>query len=222
MNYYRIFRSANSKQIGKYPQVYEAEVPTTVTDANYIVNLQFEKASDDTQLPKGILAAKAKKTDLISATFIGFSSKLFISKKLFEILHNSKFQGVQFLKTALIIQNKGEEEYYIVNPYELHYEYLDFNSSLFNYYPSSFSPVEKQVYFNNVSELITGFKQLVTGQIIRIETPVFIQDCDVDFFPLNWVNDGFTGYFVSERLKDEIETAGCTGIVFTNPGERYP
>jgi hypothetical protein len=42
-----------------------------------------------------------------------------------------------------------------------------------------------------------------------------------DFFILNYIEGG-VGYFVSESLKIEIEKKGCSGIVFTEPNERYP
>ena len=35
-----------------------------------------------------------------------------------------------------------------------------------------------------------------------------------DFFSLTSVLDGGIGFFVSEKLKFEIEAAGCTGILF--------
>jgi hypothetical protein len=33
---------------------------------------------------------------------------------------------------------------------------------------------------------------------------------------------GGVGFFVSEKLKNEIENAGCTGMVFTSPNDVYP
>jgi len=41
-----------------------------------------------------------------------------------------------------------------------------------------------------------------------------------DFFALRYVSGG-AGYYVSEKLKKEIETAGCTGIEFQPSELRY-
>ena len=48
------------------------------------------------------------------------------------------------------------------------------------------------------------------------------EDIDVDFFPLRSVEYGGIGYYVSERLKNAIEKAGCTGMRFFEINQRYP
>lgn len=33
---------------------------------------------------------------------------------------------------------------------------------------------------------------------------------------------GGVGFYVSEKVKKQIEEAGCTGFFFSNPEEKYP
>ena len=59
------------------------------------------------------------------------------------------------------------------------------------------------------------------GKFLIISKLIFDATNVVDFFVVKYITGG-VGFFVSERLKKEIETEHCTGIVFTEPNERYP
>jgi len=222
MKYYRFYISAESSVIGKYPQIHQCIVPTTVNDPNYIDNFFWEKVPEFTLLPQGILDRKAKKTDLISVSFIGFSTRLFVSCKLGKILENFNYWGLQYLPTTLIDNNSTKDEYWIINPYYAAYECLDFDSSLFSHYVSSFQPPEKKLVFKNASDFIKVQDQLPSGQFIQIERICLKSDNDKDFFAIKNVSGDGTGYFVSQRLKDKIQDAGCIGMVFKEPNEIYP
>jgi hypothetical protein len=43
-----------------------------------------------------------------------------------------------------------------------------------------------------------------------------------DFFSIAGMIYGGYGFFVSGKVKDEIQNTGCTGIVFKEPNEKYP
>lgn len=99
--YYRLHYSYDREIIGKFPQVYEAIVPTSLDDPNYISFLLWEKASNNTLVAKGVLSPHAKITDLLSCAFMGYSGRLYVSLKLKMILQKS-YIGLQFLKTGLV------------------------------------------------------------------------------------------------------------------------
>lgn len=81
MNFYRIFHSTG-KDVGYYPQVYDAELNFHIEDKNSCVRLSFSKAREITLWPIPKLSYRAKKTDLISISFIGLSDKLFYFFKI--------------------------------------------------------------------------------------------------------------------------------------------
>lgn len=231
MIYYRLYHSINENEIGKFTQVDDAVVPTSVNDINYISRLLFEKANEKTLLPKGILASKAKKTDLISSGFMGFNSRLFVSSKLNNLLSGSNSKGVQSLKTSLIVKKKKEEEYWLINPYLSDLDFIDFNVSSFGFTDAMGNTILEEIKFKSSSDFIRAYNDNKISAIknpypnhrpLLITNVVFREDSKLNFFSLASVLYGGIGFYVSEKLKNEIEEAGCTGIVFTEPNERYP
>jgi hypothetical protein len=89
----------------------------------------------------------------------------------------------------------------------------------------------KEAHFSSAIELREAYKKmykesdlpLPERQYLLIDIPVFKQeDCNVDFLTLYGAKDTGLGYYVSDRLRAVIEKNACTGIVFTEPNEKYP
>jgi hypothetical protein len=81
--------------------------------------------------------------------------------------------------------------------------------------------------FESIEEYIKGYlknKQDAISIGYPNFRPLFLKklaikrDTSIEFFALSGVSGGI-GFYVSERLKEVIEKAGCTGIVFKELNE---
>ena len=228
--YYRIYESSESKEIGFFPQVYNAIVDFSIYDKNSAYHLHFSKAHESTLWPIAKLSGKAKKTDLVSHSFMGLTNKLIVSTKLYSIFSASKTEGIQFIKSKLILRKDKEEDYWIVNPYLSEYPFLDAANCEFIYTDAMLTVEMEKLYFESSMSFIQAYLQNQKDAVsigypnhkpLRIKKIAFKNENNLDLFCVVGVKNGI-GFFVSEKLKNEIEEAGCTGIVFTEPNERYP
>lgn len=230
MKFFRLNNSSVVNEVGFFPQVFDAVLNFNIYDKNSAYHLNFAEANDQTLWPIAKLSTKAKKTDLVSVSFMSLSNKLLISKKMFSIIANSSHSSIQLVKSKLITRGK-EEDYWIINPLESKISCLDIHNSSFAYLQSIGSNTKTQLKCNNLEEVDNAFVKnkddaksgnLANHKPLIIDTVSIKEDCDDDFFALSPVCFGGIGFFVSEKLKNEIQEAGCTGIVFTEPNERYP
>ena len=201
-----------------------------IYDKNSAYHLNFFEANDKTLWPVPKLSGKAKKTDLVSTSFMSLSNKLLISKKLFSILATAKSPGIQTIKSKLITRGKSED-YWIINPLKSKIACLDLNKSSFAFLHSIGGNIKTNLLFSSFTELNDAFEQnkndaksggLENHKPLIIDVISIKEDCEDDFFVLSPINHGGIGFFVSESVKNKICEAGCTGIVFTEPNEKYP
>ncbi|WP_256010315.1 imm11 family protein [Desertivirga xinjiangensis] len=213
MKYFRLKRSSNDAQIGTFPQVSEGVFFTTINDPAFLENIDlFKEIQGNVSVPAAKLAKKAKKTDLVSVSSMGFSGRLFVSNKLKNILGKYAADKVQFLESYLLDKTGEKETYWIVQPLTSDQSYLDFENSdiwLKSIREGKISkvPLTSLEDFNIQSQKIDLPKHL------QIEKPAIREEILDDFFILQKVSAG-TGYYVSEKLKSEIENQNCTGIDF--------
>jgi hypothetical protein len=221
MKYFRLFSTLDSKVKGASPQVQDAVVPTTVNDKNYIGSYRFEQLPANIYLPKGILAPRAKMTDLVMASFIGFSLRLFVSRRLANILEQSQHFGMQFLNTTLIDRKGNEHPYVIVQTYDFGHEFIDYEQSSFivtDDYMTMSNISSKHIH--SAAEYDTWFERAgEPSEFLFVDKVSFFESLTMDFFAIRGMKDGM--YYVSERLKNQIEAAGCTGILFRELNEPY-
>jgi hypothetical protein len=229
--YYRIRHSIITKNIGrKYPQVERVLIPTTWEDPLFIQSFVGKEAPLNVLLPTPILYKSSKVTDLISAATVGLSLNLLVSDKLFSILKNSKSFGIQFFRIHLLENTGIKHTYWIVHPYNSYYEILNLRDSEIGYYRdmqyTKLIRLIKAFDFISLRKEINDFMNREINDIsidenLCIRHISFNEKSDIDFFALQHVTGGI-GYYISERLKSEIEKTGCTGIVFKEPNEQYP
>ena len=218
MNYYIIQESGNLKIIGKYPQTKDIQYNCDVwNEPKFIGQIHFEKVDFEPIIANAILHPKSKQTDLIDAnSAMGFSNKLLISGKLKTILEKNRKNGMQFFKSPIIQNNLLAEDYWILNMYEFKNDYVDFLNSKI---------LLEEITSENINSLYLSINSLKDYELkieevrgkkgcnLRIEKLVLSKDkIDNDFFMIRYSFSGI--YFVSEKLKQEIEDAGCTGIEF--------
>jgi len=206
---YQIKTSLNSKEIGKYPQSEDSVILTTTDDPLFTDNLRWRKV-DRYLAPKPILMKKAKLTDLISAVR-GTSLRLVISDKLKTILE--KYSGsMQYFYTSVIYKGEEIEDYWLTNPFEFDYDAVDYTKSIVTLRERT-TWVDKPVIVKSADEFEELVEKIEETNLAPHIRPVHFLPPVKDFFVLSYVRGGI-GYYVSEKLKKEIEDAGCTGIRF--------
>ncbi|MEH6658595.1 imm11 family protein [Leeuwenhoekiella marinoflava] len=216
MKYYSIRESLDKKNVGTYPQVIHARHNCHVWDEpKFIDKFYFTKIDFEPITSNAILEKKAKLTDLISSNGIGFTLKLLISGKLKKILERYSGKKYQFFQAPVIFKNELINDYWLVNSYNFNLEFIDYDKSSINVSirKKEGGTEPKSVIASNLDK----FMKIVNyhkerNEIVTITKVVLKKHIKCDFFALRYVGGGL--FTVSEKLKKEIEGAGCTGIEF--------
>lgn len=212
MNYYRIKESIALKEIGAFPQSQTANHFVHVNSPNHLQNKQIPSKLEveSVSIPQPILMKKAKRTDLISV--VSISLKLVMSNKLKKILEASigSNDWVQFLPMTLV--DKEEIiDYWLMSVYKYDMQNVNFKQSDI-WLEGLVSPI-KQVFIETVEDYFILKQGIKYPESLSINKLVLHSRIDTHFFSLSIVSGG-VGYYISEKLKEEIEMAGCTGISF--------
>ncbi|BFM42905.1 hypothetical protein CFS9_15460 [Flavobacterium sp. CFS9] len=222
MNYYSIEHSMNKKILGHYPQIKEIIHHCAVwEDPRFIDRFSFEKININPIISNPVLYQNSNLTDLIDVRGeIGFLSKILISGKLKSILEKRRTTGFDFFKIPVFYREKIIEDYYILNVYEDNNNFIDINKCRVQYHKKA---DDYKFTYNTNTEYLTfenfdSFNSLLDVAIKNNESffidKIILKDSiNEDFFLLRYVESGVK-YVVSEKLKQEIEDAGCTGIEF--------
>jgi len=196
--------------IGRFPQSETANHPVPITAPEHLWNADATTKADKPVIcPEPILAKHAIRSDLLSAAVI--SNRLLISDRLKQVLEKYGKDGFQYFPTNVIDGGK-KYPYYVLQAYRFRLDYVDF--------PRSEIILEgigsKQLESLNIqsAEEFSG-KAAATRlpERLRIIRPALVPDIDDDFFALHPVTAGI-GFYVSGKVKQEIETMGLTGISF--------
>jgi len=216
MNFYSIQHSLNKKIMGNYPQVKEVIYYCDVdNEPLFIGNFYFEEIKVKPILANPVLYSKSKLTDLIYIWHVGFTYTKLISGKLKSILEKHKDNGLQFIQCRIFKDDVEYSDYWILNFFEANMEFIEIEKSvtLLRRRKPEGGTFLAELKFENLDEFN---EKLITEELegklyfekIRIEDKI-----TKNFFSLRFVEGGMK-QIVSEKLKKEIEGAGCTGIEF--------
>jgi hypothetical protein len=216
MRYFRIEGSLNTKIMGHLPQtkdvIHHCDVWETAT---FIDNIGYKKINFLPIVSNLVLFPKAKTTDLLDGGGIGFSLKFVMSAKLKNILEKYSENRFQFFECPIFHKNIEYKEYYIINPYKIDMEFIDYGKSEIFLMKNTFDKEEKLNIFTH-DEFVKKKKEIDDRGYpysIYIDRFIISENIVENFFALENIEGG-RGYFVSEKLKQEIEVARCTGIEF--------
>lgn len=217
MKYYSIQHSLNKKILGHYPQIKKIIHNCDIwEDSLFIDKFQHEKIDIKPIISNPVLHSKSKLIDLIDVRGeIGFVNKILIGTKLKSILEKKKPSGLQFFQCSVFKDGIEYDDYWILNYYEINYEFLDYKKSEIFITNNIFDKTSK-LEVNNADEFVEKKNEIdLLGYPngILIDNVVINKDVNIDFFMLNNVESG-TKYVVSEKLKKEIDDANCIGIEF--------
>jgi hypothetical protein len=184
--------------------------PINIWDPIYINQWGNTLIPDYVVLPIPKIKTKAKLTDLMSVHFTGSSYRLTISSRLKEILEKNGHGNIQFIPITIYYKKKYLSDYWLTN-------ILSFdNENVVNYKHSLIferNGENKIITINNFEDFIKKQNELIWPNNLFIEKLVFNKIIVEEVCTIERVRGG-AGYFVSEKLKQEIESAGFTGIEF--------
>lgn len=221
MKYYFLTNSLDLKIMGNYPQVKDVIYHCDIwNDPYFIEKVYFNKVNYNPIIANPILHHKSKLTDLIHLWNIGFSFTKLISGKLKDILSKYLIDKSQFFQCSIYKDDIEYNDYWLMNIYNFNNEFIDYKNCIIRYdkkaddFETTF---ETKMLILDVSSSDEFHRYLEIAEekqeSLYIEKLVLNEDAmGQDFIFLKNVFSGM--YLVSEKLKEEIEDAGCTGIEF--------
>lgn len=218
MNYFRINHSIDLKEVGKYPQ---AQHPVDVLEKRpedpFLTNFSdIDKLPDNVFSPIHALEEKAKLTDLVS--YVAHSSYgLIISEKLKNVLLPHIDNNAQFINSPVFYKHELQD-YSLLHFYVFSFYNLDFQRSEI-WKMKSLWDKESMLQLKNDNDLLLAIEKYQYPLGVKIDQVVIKTDVSEHFFTLHHVYGG-VGYYVSEKLKNAIEQAGCTGLRFLGVNEK--
>jgi hypothetical protein len=219
MKYFRIRYTLDPKVRGSQNDtIKDYKYYGDVYDPKFIGRINFEKVDFNPIPVSPILYSKAKKTDLIQEGG-QLSGKIVISTKLKNLLHKNDY-GVQYFQNSIFHNEIEDNTYWVVNPYLILDENIDFLKSYIIYekkkddFEISYQVEKVNIIIKSFAEYKSKLKEVISNdEIMYIEKAELLENSiEVDFFTLKHLIGG--NFYVSGKLKQEIEDAGCTGIEF--------
>lgn len=213
MKFYSIQNSLDKKVLGYDPQVTDIKYHCNLQDSKFIGNFHYEKLNFNPIVANPILNSRANLTDLIQIKHPGFSFVKLISSRLKEILQKEITDGVQFFQCSVFKDGIEYSNYWIMNFFQFKNDFIDWGNSLITVgikkdgggTNNDIINVNTLESFND--KLDYHSKKL---EVIKIHKIVLHDNITTNFFTLkNSVKN-----VVSDKLKKDIEYAGCTGIEF--------
>ena len=216
MKFFCLKESLNNKIVGIYPQVEDANYQCDIwTEPKFVDRVNFIKTDFVPLTATAILRERGKLTDLISAGIVGFSLKLLMSGKLKKSIQAYRTSGLQFYQSAVLFDEGEVSDYWVLNPFEINMEFIDYSRSEIFKMKNTFDKVER-LDIQSINDFIEQ-KSKIEFQgyplSILIDKIKLVENIDQDFFTLLNVEGGVK-YIVSERLREHIELEGLTGIEF--------
>jgi hypothetical protein len=218
--FYKIKPSFDEKITGvDGDQASTAIYPINIWDPLHIGRWNFKAVPDYVIIPIPKVKTKAKLTDLMAVYFNGSSFRLTISNRLKEFLDKYQHGNIQFLPLTLNYKKKNVSGYWLTN-------IISFDNEDAVNYPISSVFLEGKGYHEYCKLNINSYEEhlfkrrenrdtyLEGYHSIYIHELVFKENTAKNLVVINYIRNGGIGYYISEKLKNEIEEAGCTGIEF--------
>ncbi|WP_294299545.1 hypothetical protein [uncultured Chryseobacterium sp.] len=217
MKYYLLKESIDLEIAGNFPQSTDAKHNCHVWDEPaFIEHHELTPIDFEPIVSNAILHNKAKLTDIISTSGMGFTRKLLVSGKLKNIIRdNVNNSNVQFFKSPILYKGQIIDDYWIIYCNKSFSEFIDLSKSIIKIRkrkPEGGTYLENISFENYYSFEFYMIENKLEGKLFFSNICLF-DNIDNEFFALKYVEGGIQ-YFVSEKLKQKIDEAGCTGIEF--------
>jgi len=212
---------SSGTDIGKtFPQSQDEINIVSIEDIKHFRNQKpYILLADDVVMPEPILHPKAILTDLVST--VAISLGLLVSERLKLIIEKlTSPSDIQFISVKLH-SKKTPHKYWVLRPLQFDMAIIRYDVSEIYKDSTLLGPFEKmhiksyQEYLDALKLIEKNFSHSREG--IEITTLFFQEGISKNFLQIENVKGGI-GYFVSDNLKKQIESAGCTGISFEKVG----
>jgi hypothetical protein len=208
MRYYQI-KYVLGEIVGRtFPQSQQVVSNIPISAPNHLFS-SGRKLEHNVYIPDSKIESNAKVTDLISSSPIVL--QLIISDKLKNLIQNSREDGLQFFPTKLIHKRKVVVNYWILNAFERDYHYINFEKSKI-LIKNNIQNTSKAVDLKTLDSFKMALMTIKYPEYLRIEKLYLIDGIKPDLLIIDRTIGMF--FYFSEKLKIEIENAGCTGIEF--------
>lgn len=219
MKYFKLTFSSNIKEVGRIPQSEECIMGDIQQDF-----IPWQGRIDfNFKLPEPNLEKKSKQTSFIKVVAIP-TTFLVIDDSLLTFLQNFNIGNYQNWKI-----NTWYDKQQLLKKYNLFVindtkqsEYIDYSKS--NFFSKKLgdwnnTSVQKPVFVRDYNEYVHEKELLRKDKLMLLHSKVTfdLSKANEDIFRI--VNAPHAGYFISEKLKNEIEENGFTGMDFKEVGE---
>ena len=219
--FYNIVPSHDEKVTGiDDAQSSSAIYPVNIWNPIYINQWGNTLIPDFVVLPIPKIKAKANLTDLMSVFFTGSGGRLTISNRLKEILEKNSHGNIQFIPITIYYRKKYHTNYWLTNilsfdnaevvNYNMSLVYLQYSGENEQTYQEIKSYNEHLIARKKNAEAKPNIPAFTLIEKLYFKDSIRNNLCTVEYINIFPMSE----YFVSENLKREIESAGCTGIKF--------
>jgi len=218
MKYYKVDFSQNLNVIGTTTQLRDID-----PKCNYHVDAPYsfkkiklnEPIKEHIRIPDMLLTPKAKWTDLLSTSMLGYLFRI-ISNDFHEILNEFNIDDFQTLEIKLT-KDKEIRNYkalYFINRFE--HAFVNWKECSFGLVDKGFAPIKnilEKYTFNTLEDYEKKESIIFEERRFKLKNLVvrFNRNIELDFFKCLYP---ISGHFCSERLKDKIMEKGFTGFRF--------
>ena len=213
LNYYNISHITDAKKVGAYEQIKGLSKPLTKEIVDGFGSLQLHRREFPEPLPdftKFVLAEEAVLTDVVSFKYLSMAAGFLCSDKCRDVLTRFEVGDSRFYESK-ILDYSSEHKYQFCHVIESS-DYIDFSDSLFGKTTllgrSKGDPLKvysKEEYHNTNFHI----QQNEPGMKLAQLEIALLREIDLIRLP------GSPLLFVSEKLKEELEREGVSGIKFT-------
>jgi hypothetical protein len=213
--FYRVQNSLDNKVIGNVSQQFETADYSggNIHSKLHLSNVFFKDEDlDKIIVPYPILKKGAKVTDLIGGTCYGNQLRLLISNKLKNILEQADNPTLKFIKTYITHKNIIYPNYWFTHPLAFQMDLINYKLSDIHEFNVEDYTYDKRIIINNFQDFNANRANIKVPKGLTIKKLVLNYSVR-DVLILERVKAGVS-YYVSEKIKIEMENAGCTGIEF--------
>jgi len=214
--YYKLTTSVDTKIIGNVnSQTEEALFPQVLEGQLFSRDIFLKKVDNPATVltPTAILKYKAKLTDVIGGASTTIGGQLLMSNKLKVILEGIAGAKVQFFPLSIIYKNETLPSYWIMCAYDTDMESIDYRQSNIELVGLGSTKI-KDISVNSYDDFQSLVESTALPERLAITKVSILKECTKELLVLRWVEGGI-GFYVNEKVKSEIENAGCIGVHFT-------
>lgn len=214
--YYKLTPSVDTKVIGNVNSQTEDAIFPQILDGQLFSRDIFLKKIDNpltVLTPNAILTKNARLTDVIGGASTAIVGQMIISNRLKLILEGVNDAKVQFFPLSVIEKEITHINYWLICAYDTDMEFINYAQSKIELVGLGSQKI-KDVLIQDYKHFDSLIKEMQLPERLSITKVSLIDQCNKDLLVLSWVEGGI-GFYVSKKIKSEIENSGCTGIQFS-------